>query len=451
VRLRGSEIASATGGRLIGPDVVVDGAAIDSRLVRGGELFVPIVAERDGHDFIPAARAAGAAATLSSRRGVLGDEGVAVVEVAETAEALLALGRVARRRIPDRVVGITGSVGKTTTKDLLRAVLATTFDTAASERSFNNELGVPLTLLNLSDGVEATVVEMGARGPGHIALLAELARPTVAVVTAVVAAHLERFGRIEAVADAKAELVEALPADGLAALNADDPLVAAMATRTRARVLTYGEHGGDVRAEAISVDDELRPRFRIRSEWGGLDVRLAARGRHQVGNALAAVTVGLALGVTPEAVAGGLAAAELSSMRMELVRTPAGATVLNDAYNANPTSMRAALEALAAVAADRRVAILGVMAELGAGSDGEHAAVAGRAAELGLRVISVDAPAYGIAGPDAVADVDAALSRLGALGPGDAVLVKASRVAALERVVQALVTGVGVSAPRRSE
>ena len=228
MRLRATDIAAATDGGLHGDDVTVSGVAIDSRQVVGGELFVPLVAERDGHDFVPAAVARGAALVLTQQR-VPTD--VPSVAVADTAAALLDVGRLARRHLGSLVVGITGSVGKTSTKDLAAAALARRYRTAASEKSFNNELGVPLTLANAPDGTEAAVVEMGARGRGHIALLCDVARPTVGVVTAVVHAHTEMFGSIEEVAVAKGELVESLPAAGTAVLNGDDPRVAAMARR----------------------------------------------------------------------------------------------------------------------------------------------------------------------------------------------------------------------------
>ena len=202
--MQASTVARATGGTLVGPDVAVDGAAIDSRLVRGGELFVPVVAARDGHDFLGDALAAGAAAYLTAREPVAG----ATAVVVPTLTALTAVGVVARDRLPERVVGITGSVGKTSTKDLLAAALARRWLTAASLKLFNNELGVPLTLVNAPDGAEAAVVEMGARGRGHIAALCRIARPTVGVVTTVGPAHTGLFGTIEEVAGAKGELVE---------------------------------------------------------------------------------------------------------------------------------------------------------------------------------------------------------------------------------------------------
>lgn len=434
MRFTAGEVAAAVEGRLVGPDVDLDGAATDSRRALTGGLFVPIVAGRDGHDFIDDALANGAAAYLTSR----GPGPGTAIQVDDTLAALGALGTLARTRLPDRVIGVTGSVGKTSVKDLLAAALAPTFATTASERSFNNELGVPLTLANAPDGTEAAVVEMGARGIGHIRLLCEIARPTVGVVTAVGHVHTELFGTIDDVAAGKGELVEALPAAGTAVLNADDERVAAMAGRSPAAVLTYGLDRADVTAGAISLDAGLRPSFRLRSPWGEIDVRLAVRGHHQVGNALGAAAAALAAGAGLDQVAGGLAAAVLSPMRMDLRHTPGGALVLNDAYNANPISMAAALRSLAALEAGRRVAVLGTMAELGAVADDEHRRVGALAASLGIRVIAVAEPRYGAEDVDSVEE---ARRRLGALAAGDAVLVKGSRVAALERLAEALLAG----------
>ncbi len=425
-------MAQVTGGALAGEDVEVEGAVNDSRAVVGGELFVAIVWDRDGHDFVADALARGAAAYLTSRDPV---GGTAVV-VEDTLVALRDLGREARRRLPDRVVGVTGSVGKTSVKDLLAAALAPRFRVAASAGSFNNELGVPLTLLNAHDDAEAVVVEMGARGPGHVALLCEVAAPTVAVVTRVAAAHTAVMGDLEAIARSKGELVEALPSSGTAVLNAVDPRVLAMASRTSATVVRFGA-GGDVVAEDVRLDDELRPSFHLRTPDGDAEVRLGVAGRHQVENALAAAAAALATGASVADVAAGLAQARLSPMRMALGRAPSGAVVLNDAYNANPASMAAALRALAALPARRRLAFLGTMAELGERSAADHRDIAALAAELGVQVVAVGEPAYGV---EVVPDVDAAAGRAAELGvgDGDAVLVKASRVARLERLADAL-------------
>jgi UDP-N-acetylmuramoyl-tripeptide--D-alanyl-D-alanine ligase len=306
----------------------------------------------------------------------------------------------------------------------------------ASDKSFNNELGVPLTLANAPEPTEVTVVEMGARGRGHIALLADIARPTIGVVTAVELAHTELFGSLEAVAAAKGELVESLPAAGTAVLNADRPLVMGMAGRTSARVLTFGVDtpGVEVTAAAIEFDESLRASFELRSPWGAALVRLPIAGIHQVDNALAAAAAALAAGASPDEVAGGLGTAELSPWRMEVRRAPSGAVVINDAYNANPASAEAALRSLASLSARRRIAVLGVMAELGETAAAEHKRIAALARDLDIEVISVDAPDYGV---PVVHGIDGVLAAL-QLEDGDAVLIKGSRVAGLEVLADAL-------------
>ena len=448
VRWTLAEIAAATGGRLHGDGAAtVDGVTQDSRDVQPGMLFVPLVAERDGHDFIADAVAAGASAYLTAS----GPSGVeaAAVEVDDTQAALTALSREARSRLGEvPVVGITGSVGKTTTKDLLAAVLGRDRRVWASTRSFNNEIGVPITLLSAPDDAEALVVEMGSRGPGHIAELCRTARPTMGVITTVGLSHTSELGSLAAVVSAKRELVEGLPAaadGGVAFLNAGVPEVSAMAQGTEARVVTYGE-GGEVHARDLSMDDELAPRFVLQSPRGEVEVELGARGGHSVDNALAAAAVGIELGVSLQDVAAGLAEPSLSPLRMEVARTVGGAHLLNDCYNANPLSMRAALHALTALPAQRRIAVLGTMAELGDFEAAEHAAAASLAARLDIAVVAVDAPGYSSGEGNVIeaAGIDgalAALRDLGGLGAGDAVLVKGSRVAGLERLVERLVAG----------
>lgn len=441
VRFTTDEIVAATGGSALGPPASAHGVTIDSRSVAGGELFVPIVAERDGHDFVPAAAAAGAAVYLTAREGDTDRPAVATgVLVEDTRAALGDIGRVSRSRIQAAVIGITGSVGKTSTKDLATSVLGVELVTHGSFRSFNNELGVPLTLANAPEDVQAVVVEMGARGRFHISELCEVARPTVGVVTAVGLAHTEMFGSIEEVELAKGELVEALPASGTAVLNVDDHRVAAMAGRTEAAVLTYGHrtrlHTPDLVAEGVAVDDHLRVRFALRSPWGSTAVELGVRGEHHVGNALAAAAVALRCGVTLEAVAEGLSAGELSPHRMDLQRSVSGATILNDAYNANPLSMEAALRSLAALPGRRHVAVLGEMAELGAEHHRAHVEIGELAASLGVQVISVGVAEYGGV---FVEDLAAAADVLGVPGDGDVVLFKGSRVAGLEQLASSLI------------
>jgi UDP-N-acetylmuramoyl-tripeptide--D-alanyl-D-alanine ligase len=434
VKLTTSRVAEITSGTVHGPDVTVDGAAIDSRALRHGALFVPIVAERDGHQFIGAALAAGAAAYLTARQP---QDGTAVV-VSDTSAALAALGTWARSQLSGPVVGIAGSAGKTSSKDMLGAILRPELPTVVSERSFNNELGVPLTLFNADDGTRAAVVEMGARGFGHIAWLCDIARPQVGVVTNVGAAHTEMFGSVDRVAKAKGELVAALPASGTAVLNAEDGRVAAMASRTAAQVVTFGISEGDVRASAPVLDEDLRVSFRMESPWGRSKVLLDAHGVHQAWNAAAAAAAALAVGIPFDRVVANLEQATLSPWRMEVTRTTGGALLINDAYNANPASMAAAFDALRAAPARRRVAVVGPMLELGARSDDEHQALGLVAKQMDIRLIAVGAPAYG---GENVDTIEEALALVAGLGEGDAVLVKASRAAGLERLAARLSEG----------
>jgi UDP-N-acetylmuramoyl-tripeptide--D-alanyl-D-alanine ligase len=435
VRFSTSELASHLDATLVGPDVTVDGASIDSRTIERGQLFVPIVADRDGHDFIPAALDAGAAAYLTQRDA----EGATAVVVDDTAVALMNLGVLARRRVGG-VIGITGSVGKTTTKDLLRACLATTFPTAASEGSFNNELGLPLTLLNAADDARWAVLEMGARGVGHIKRLALVARPDVGVVTSVAMAHVEFFGDLDGVARAKSELVTALPPTGVAVLNFDDARVARMAALSPCPVLGYAiETQAEVRAEGVELDGDLRPRFTLVTPWGKGEVRLALHGAQQVPDALAAAAAALWCEVPFERVAAALGEATASALRMEVRRVPNGPTLVVDCYNANPASTEAALRALAALEGGRKVALLGLMAELGAETGAEHRRMAALADELGIELAGYRTDLYG--GPTEVTDVDGAVALLRTLAAGDAALVKGSRVARLEDVVGAYESG----------
>ncbi len=450
MRFQARQLSDHLGGALTGVDVEVDGVSIDSRTIATGNLFVPVVAERDGHEFIDAAVAAGAVAYLTSQgRLPAASPGLseapaptaAAIAVEDTAVALTEIGRVARARLDTPVVAITGSVGKTSVKDLTAAACGQRLAVHASEKSFNNELGVPLTIANAPDEVDVLVLEMGARGKGHIAELCEVGRPTIGVVTTVALAHSELFGSIEGVAEAKGELIEALPPGGVAVLNADNPHAAAMVDRAACDVVTFGVDGGDVRATNVRVDEVLRPSFVLETPSGSIEVGLSVRGAHMAINAAAATAAALAVGVDLADAAAGLSAAALSPWRMEVTKAPSGLVVVNDAYNANPTSMRAALRALLELPVSDRVAIVGAMAELGEEGDDEHLAVAAEAVADGVRVIAVDAPAYGDRA-EHVADRDAAVAALGPVGAGTAVLVKGSRVAGLERVADTLLAAV---------
>jgi UDP-N-acetylmuramoyl-tripeptide--D-alanyl-D-alanine ligase len=428
MRFRASDVARATGGRLVGPDSAIDGVSFDTRTLQPGQLFVPLVAERDGHDFVSAALEAGAAAYLTSRPA----QGGSAIEVPDTLRALMQLAAHRRGGFTGPLVGVTGSVGKTSTKDLARAAIGATRRVWANERSFNNDQGLPTTILNAPDDTEVMVLEMGMRGFGEIARLCDIARPTIGVVTRVAEAHSDLVGGIEGVARAKAELVQALPADGVAVLNADDSRVLRMASLTDADVVLYGEsEQAHVRAVDIELDHLARASFRAVTRWAEVPVRLGVSGRHMVSNALAALACTEVVGGSLYAAAEALADAGLSAMRMEVRRTAAGATVLDDSYNANPTSMKAALDALAAMPAVRRRAVLGLMAEIADPAD-EHRRVLEYATRLGIEVIAYGTDLYGI---EPVADPVAAL---GSLTADEAVLVKGSRVMGLERVAAAL-------------
>jgi UDP-N-acetylmuramoyl-tripeptide--D-alanyl-D-alanine ligase len=427
------EVAGAIGGVVEGPAVEVHGVSADSRSLRPGQLFVPLNDRRDGHQFIGDAVAAGAPAYLTA--GPVVARATAVV-VADTGAALSAIGRSARARIGELVVGVTGSVGKTTVKDLLASVLATTYVTASSVRSYNNEIGVPLTLANAPDGTEAAVVELGARGIGHIRSLCAIARPTIGVVTRVGSAHTEFFGDLDAVARAKGELVEALPATGTAILNADDPRVLAMASRAPGAVVLFGlGAGSEVTARDVVMDHLARPAFRLVTPAGDVGVRMGLSGSHQVANALAAAGAASAAGVPLGAIAEGLGSAAPAPWRMNVLSTASGAIVVNDAYNANPSSMHAALEAVMAIEGRRRVAVLGRMAELGASSHDDHLTVAAEASALGIEVVAYRTDEYGMT---PVGSPEELARRLLPLGPGDVVLVKGSRDAGLEALADLL-------------
>ena len=431
MRFRANDVAVATGGRLVGPDAEIEGVGFDTRTLRPGQLFVPLVAERDGHDFIDAALAAGAAAYLTARPATHGS----AIEVAATLQALMDLATHRRRLFGGTVIGITGSVGKTSTKDMAWAALAASRRTAANERSFNNEQGLPTTILNAPDDTEVMVLEMGMRGFGEIERLCHIAAPHIGVVTRVAEAHSDRVSGIEGVAKAKAELIAALPADGLAILSADDPRVREMRRVTTARCLLFGEAvDADVRVSDLVLDELARPSFVVDTPWGRQTVRLAISGRHMAANAAAALACVGAVGGDLAAGAAALATVTLTAMRMQIDRAPSGALILNDSYNANPTSMRAAIDALVDLPAMRRVAILGVMAEISEPA-AEHLAIASYATDRGIEVIAVGTDLYGI---ESSTDVAVAL---GSLSGDDAVLVKGSRVAGLEKLAALLIAG----------
>lgn len=429
-------VADAVGGRATG-NAVVTAVTTDSRSVPSGALFVALRGERfDGHDFSARALDAGAAAVMVEQGRAPGD--AASVEVADTLGALRSLAVKRRGELDSIVVAVTGSTGKTSTKDLVGAALGS--GAHASPHSFNNEIGVPLTVLYCPDSAAALVVEVGSRGRGDIALLAPAIRPDVAVVTAAGRAHLETFGDDAGVLAAKWELVEALGPAGIAVLPFDDPRM----TRRRPQgVVTFGETpAADVAAMDVSLDDAGRPSFTLRHEGVDVAVAMKTSGRHQARNAAAATAAAIAAGVRFEVAAGRVATAEGSPMRMEVSRVAIGdgmVTVVNDAYNANPDSMQSAFDTVA-VMEGRKIAVLGKMHELGLAEAEAHREVGRAASSAGFAAILVvgDDPGIAVGSGDLahpVRDVDAAVATLGEmLEPGDVVLVKASRAEGLERV-----------------
>jgi UDP-N-acetylmuramoyl-tripeptide--D-alanyl-D-alanine ligase len=439
-------VADAVGGALAGdPAIAVTAVATDSRSVEAGAVFVALHGERlDGHAFLAEAFERGAVAAIVDEDRPI--EGPAV-RVADTGEALLALAADERNRFEGTVVAVTGANGKTSTKDLATAVVATNRSTHASPSSFNNEVGLPMTLLGAPPRTEVIVAELGARRIGDVRRLCEVARPHVAVVTNIGVAHIEIFGSWSAIVEAGAEPVEALGTDGVAILNADDPVVAGYASRTAARVVTFGRAAGaDVRAESVQLAPDGRASFDLRMDGQRARVTLAVPGEHMVPNALAASAIGRTLGVAAEAAGAALERARVTRWRMETSETAGGVRILNDAYNANPESVAAALKTARWMAGDGRlIAVLGPMAELGALTAEAHERVGELAARLRVdRLITIgpDAKAIAVAGvreglePDAAADyddLDAALADVVAVArPGDVVLVKGSRVAGLE-------------------
>lgn len=475
IRLSLSAIADIVGGTLHDvpdPAVEVTGTVeFDSRAVTEGGLFLALPGERsDGHDHAADAVAGGAVAVLAAR-----PVGVPAVVVehpdgayAAVLGALAALASASVAELVARggltVVGVTGSSGKTSTKDLIRAVLERSGTVVAPPGSFNNDLGHPWTVLRADSSTRFLVLELSARGRGHIAKLAAIAPPRIGVELNVGTAHLGEFGSREVIAEAKAELVQAIPAadaGGVAVLNADDALVAAMASKTTARVVTFGTNGrADIHAVDIALDDTARASFTMVTPSGSAPVSLRVHGEHQVGNALAAAAVGLECGLTIVEIADALSAAEAASVRRMDVRTrPDGVTVIDDSYNANPDSVRAALKALVTMSRSGRAggrrawAVLGEMAELGDESVIEHDGIGRLAVRLAVGkivVVGTGRPSHGMYqgavmegswGDEAylVPDVDAAVALLREeVEPGDLVLVKASQSVGLWAVAEAL-------------
>ncbi|HEX9051234.1 MAG TPA: UDP-N-acetylmuramoyl-tripeptide--D-alanyl-D-alanine ligase [Anaeromyxobacter sp.] len=457
-RFTREELAQATGGDWTGtPPASVEGVSTDTRTLPAGSLFVALRGDRfDGHAFLPEAAGRGAAAAVVDERfdpteGVPGPAGRLVVP--DTLLALGAIARLHRKRFQIPVVGVTGSNGKTTTREMVAAILATRGKVLKTEGNLNNEVGLPLTLLGLDPSHSAAVVEMGMSHPGEIARLAAIALPQVGVVTLAAPAHLEGLGTVDAVADAKAELYQGLPPGGIAIANADDARMLKRAQASGRRMITFsaakGRRGDVVVLEIVSQgDDGLR--FVLGVGNRELPVHIPGLvGAHNAANAAAAAAAAIALGCTDREIGRGLATVRPVGRRLRLEQLPSGVALLDDCYNANPASMAAALATLAGLAAGRRpVAVLGDMLELGAFEAEAHRAVGAEAARAGVKALATFGPrsrgaaeAARAAGLEAfhTEDVDALVRWTKAtLAPGDVLLVKGSRGMRLERLVEAL-------------
>ena len=457
-------LAQVTGGIVVrgAGTVTVNGVAVDSREVTPGCLYVAFIGEHaDGNDFVGEALTAGARAALVTRWDEAMETAViearrpeaAIIRVSDPLAAVSALASWHRSRSDRPVIGITGSTGKTTTKDFIASALATKLKVVATRGNRNNELGVPLTLLEMGPDTDVVVVEMGMRGPGQIAALCRIARPTAALVTNVGMTHIEVLGSQEAIVDAKAEIVRCVGGAGRVFLNGDDVHSARLAEQAQAPVVTYGtEPGDDVRAVGLTVGEDGLPSFTLQAAGETAEVTLPIPGRHNAYNAAAAAAVALYLGLSLKDIAEGLAVARTTGMRMQVFSSASGVTVINDAYNASPTSMRAALATLRDMPTEgRRIAVLGDMAELGSLSElahfglgeivPEHADILVTVGVCALRIAegarAEGMPAESVRPCVTVEEAGEVLDDL--LAPGDLVLVKASRVMQLERVVEGII------------
>ncbi len=459
-------LINVTSGELLcgSPDLMLNGVCTDSRCVQSGSAYVAFPGERvDGHDFLVEAIGDGARALLVTRSGeelaevveAAAKRGVAVVRIGDALQAVQELASYHRDRLFCPVIGVTGSTGKTTTKEFITAALGMDRDVVATRGNRNNELGVPLTILEAGADTDVLVVEMAMRGVGQIAELCRIARPTVGLVTNVGTSHIEILGTQEAIAFAKAELIESIPEDGISFLNGDDAFSDTLAMSSRAVVVRYGlGESSDICAIDVELDDESRASFTLSAP--GVEptrITLGLPGRHNIYNALAAAGVALHVGVSADLVAAGLASANAGEMRMQSFTSAAGVHVINDAYNANPVAMRAAVETLAGfTSAPRRIAVLGDMAELGSLTELAHFGIGEQVAHSAVEVLVTVGPrAARIADGARTAGMDDEWIRPCAtpeeasevlddlLEEGDVVLVKASRVMGLERVVEGIV------------
>jgi UDP-N-acetylmuramoyl-tripeptide--D-alanyl-D-alanine ligase len=456
--IRLDELLAAVGGRLQGPTAVttVTGASVDSRRITPGSCYVALRGERvDGHAFVLEAVRAGAVAALVDRPVDLpGDVDVAVVVVADPLTALQELAGWWRSRHDVRVVGITGSTGKTIAKEIVADVLSRTLRTLRNEGNLNSETGLPMTLLRLDAAHDAAVLEMSMYTTGEIARLAEIAVPEVGVVLAVHPAHLERAGSIERIAQAKSELPAALPRDGLAVLNADDHRVAAMRDVTAAEVRTFGlSAGADVRAAEVVSHGLAGTEFLVHAPWVTRRIRSGSPGRHLVAHALAAVAVAERFAVPMDEVAAALESGSHAPHRMHAIHASSGVTLVDDTYNASPVSVSAALAFLAETPVrhgGRRLAVLGDMLELGPDEERLHREIGTLAAGCVDALVAVGERGRWIADAavgaglgrvvlaDDADDAAGVVERELAPGPRDILLLKASRGIGLDRTVELL-------------
>jgi UDP-N-acetylmuramoyl-tripeptide--D-alanyl-D-alanine ligase len=457
--IRAHDVITGTGGRIAGDltrEELFRRVVHDSREVQPGDLFVAIKGEhRDGHVFIPDAYEAGAAAVLVAEQfhTVYDMHDLPAIVVPDTLRALQSLAAYWRGLYDIDVVGITGSIGKSSTKEVVAAVAAASFNVTRSVRSYNNEIGLPLSVLEITPDTEVVVLELGgAYAFGEIADLAKIARPTIGVVTNVSHSHLGRMGSLEAIAETKAELIDALPEDGVAVLNVDDQRVRRMSERAKSRVVFYGlDPAADVRATGLESHGLDGISFQLHYDGHKEHVRVPLLGRHSVHTALIGFAAGLELGMSLSTILRGFQTPDIQ-LRLLLVPAVNGATLLDDTYNANPASSAAALALLAELDATRRVAVLGDMLELGEFEEEAHRIVGGQAARVvdalytvgpRARIVAEEAaivkPGLPVEHFDTKDSLVAALRA--ALAPGDLVLVKGSRGVAMETVVAALRAG----------
>ena len=461
VPIKVGDIQTAVKGQLLAGDElkVVSAVSLDSRRLNEGDLFLPLVGPNfDGHQFINEAMRAGACGFLTDRLGSDIKSALAranpALKVADTQQALSDLALLIRKRLTAKVVGITGSAGKTSTKDILASITGESLKTLASARNENNEIGVPLTITKAQHDTEVLLVEMGMRGLGQIASLAQVAGPDIGVITNIGQAHIGLLESVQKIAQAKSELIQALPETGHAVLNADDQWLSYLREKTKAEVVTFGLSGAaDYSATEIDFDDMANPSWRLVTRGKlGPKLSLPLPGRHNIANALAAIAVADILGVDKEAISSGLKKVELTEMRLNIKRSSRGFTIIDDAYNANPLAVAEALETITRIKTrGKRLAVLGQMAELGQAATQAHKEVGRKVAELNIdklaavgdvaKAVAKSAIENGMPEKDVqwFESKEAATEWLKSnLVPGDIVLIKGSRIAGLESVVEEL-------------